>query len=85
VLRVVPAAELTAAANAVAAQIAAKDPLVIRLAKQSLNGIDPVDVKRSTVTSRGSPTSSTWQAPGAGHGRRSWTGIASLRARENTE
>jgi len=27
--------------------IAAKDPAVIRLAKQSLNGIDPVDVKRS--------------------------------------
>ncbi len=47
VLRVVPAAELAAAAHAVAAQIAAKDPLVIRLAKQSLNGIDPVDVKRS--------------------------------------
>jgi enoyl-CoA hydratase len=47
VLRVVPAAELTAAADAVAADIAAKDPLVIRLAKQSLNGIDPVDVKRS--------------------------------------
>jgi enoyl-CoA hydratase len=47
VLRVVPAAELTAAANALAAEIAAKDPLVIRLAKQSLNGIDPVDVKRA--------------------------------------
>jgi enoyl-CoA hydratase len=47
VLRVVPAAELKAAADAVAAEIAAKDPLVIRLAKQSLNGIDPVDVKRS--------------------------------------
>jgi len=47
VLRVVPAAELMAAANAVAAQIAAKDRFVIRLAKQSLNGIDPVDVKRS--------------------------------------
>jgi enoyl-CoA hydratase len=47
VLRVVPAAELTAAAVAVAAEIAAKDPLVIRLAKQSLNGIDPVDVNRS--------------------------------------
>jgi hypothetical protein len=27
--------------------IAAKDPAVIRLAKQALNGIDPVDVKRS--------------------------------------
>ena len=31
----------------VAEEIAAKDPAVIRLAKQSLNGIDPVDVKRS--------------------------------------
>jgi len=47
VLRVVPAAELRAAADSVAAEIAAKDPLVIRLAKQSLNGIDPVDVHRS--------------------------------------
>jgi enoyl-CoA hydratase len=47
VLRVVPAAEVKAAADVVAAEIAAKDPLVIRLAKQSLNGIDPVDVKRS--------------------------------------
>ena len=47
VLEVVPPGELRAAARAVAAQIAAKDPAVIRLAKQSLNGIDPVDVKRS--------------------------------------
>ena len=47
VLRVVPAAGLRAAAHALAAEIAAKDPVVIRLAKQSLNGIDPVDVKRS--------------------------------------
>jgi enoyl-CoA hydratase len=47
VLDVVPPAELRAAALAVAAEIAAKDPAVIRLAKQSLNGIDPVDVKRS--------------------------------------
>jgi enoyl-CoA hydratase len=31
----------------VAEQIAAKDPEVIRRAKESLNGIDPVDVKRS--------------------------------------
>lgn len=31
----------------VAGRIAAKDPAVIRAAKQSLNGIDPVDVKRS--------------------------------------
>jgi enoyl-CoA hydratase len=47
VLDVVPAAELRHAARTVAAEIAAKDPGVIRLAKQSLNGIDPVDVKRS--------------------------------------
>ena len=46
-LDVVAPAELRAAALAVAAEIAAKDPAVIRLAKQSLNGIDPVDVKRS--------------------------------------
>ena len=31
----------------VAGQIAAKSPVVIRAAKQSLTGIDPVDVKRS--------------------------------------
>jgi enoyl-CoA hydratase len=47
VLDVVPLANLPAAAREVAGQIAAKDPAVIRLAKQSLNGIDPVDVKRS--------------------------------------
>jgi len=47
VLRVVPREELRDAAFAVAAQIADKDPYVIRRAKESLNGIDPVDVKRS--------------------------------------
>ena len=47
VLDVVPRAELRGAARELAGQIAAKDPAVIRLAKQSLNGIDPVDVKRS--------------------------------------
>ena len=47
VLDVVPAHDLRSAALAVAGEIAAKDPAVIRLAKQSLNGIDPVDVKRS--------------------------------------
>src|SRR5207253_4585308 len=47
VLQVVPAGELRAAALAVAAQIAAKSPTVIRAAKESLNGIDPWDVKRS--------------------------------------
>jgi enoyl-CoA hydratase/carnithine racemase len=47
VLEVVPRGELRAAARELAETIAAKDPAVIRLAKQSLNGIDPVDVKRS--------------------------------------
>jgi len=47
VLQVVPAAELRSAALAVAAQIAAKSPTVIRAAKESLNGIDPWDPKRS--------------------------------------
>ena len=47
VLRVVPPGELHDAARAVAGEIAAKNPAVIRLAKQSLNGIDPVDVRRS--------------------------------------
>jgi enoyl-CoA hydratase len=47
VQQVVPRTELRAAARDLAATIAAKDPAVIRAAKQSLNGIDPVDVKRS--------------------------------------
>jgi enoyl-CoA hydratase len=47
VLRVVPAAELRTAALAVAGEIAARSPLVIRAAKESLNGIDLWDVKRS--------------------------------------
>jgi enoyl-CoA hydratase len=47
VLDVVPPPDLRAAARDLAGQIAAKNPAVIRLAKQSLNGIDPVDVKRS--------------------------------------
>ena len=47
VLAVVPPARLRDAARSVAAEIAAKDPVVIRRAKEALNGIDPVDVKRS--------------------------------------
>jgi enoyl-CoA hydratase len=47
VLRVVPRPELRAAALALAGDIAAKSPTVIRAAKQSLNGIDLWDVKRS--------------------------------------
>jgi len=47
VLRVVPRDELRGAAMEVAEQIAAKSPTVMRAAKESLNGIDPWDVKRS--------------------------------------
>lgn len=47
VYRVVPAAELDAAAVKLAAEIAAKDPRVIRAAKAALNGIDQQDVHRS--------------------------------------
>jgi len=47
VLRVVPRHDLVRAALEVAGEIAAKSPTVIRAAKESLNGIDPVDVKRS--------------------------------------
>ncbi|WP_269855647.1 enoyl-CoA hydratase family protein [Streptomyces sp. RPT161] len=47
VLAVVDRERLRETALAVAARIATKDVVVIRAAKQSLNGIDPVDVKRS--------------------------------------
>ena len=47
VLQVVPRDELRDAAFAVAADIAAKSPTVMRAAKESLNGIDLWDVKRS--------------------------------------
>jgi len=47
VVSVVPRDELRGAALSLAREIAAKDPAVIRAAKQSLNGIDPWDVKKS--------------------------------------
>jgi len=47
VLAVVERDRLEEAAFALAHQIAEKSPIVIRAAKESLNGIDPVDVKRS--------------------------------------
>jgi len=47
VLRVVPPDQLRKAALEVAGEIAAKSPTVIRAAKESLNGIDLWDVKRS--------------------------------------
>jgi enoyl-CoA hydratase len=47
VLEVVERTDLRGAARRVASRIAAKSPTVIRAAKQCLNGIDPIDVKRS--------------------------------------
>ncbi|SHN43672.1 enoyl-CoA hydratase family protein [Cryptosporangium aurantiacum] len=47
VVETVPRAELDATALGLAREIAAKDPRVIRAAKEALNGIDPVDVHRS--------------------------------------
>jgi enoyl-CoA hydratase len=47
VLQVVERDELRPAAIEVARQIATKSPTVIRAAKESLNGIDLWDVKRS--------------------------------------
>jgi enoyl-CoA hydratase len=47
VAAVVPLDELQSTAREVAQEIASKSPSIIRRAKESLNGIDPVDVKRS--------------------------------------
>jgi enoyl-CoA hydratase len=47
VLEVVPPDRLDEAALAVAGEIARKDTRVIRMAKEAINGIDPVDVNRS--------------------------------------
>ncbi|MFD8377992.1 enoyl-CoA hydratase family protein [Streptomyces sp. NPDC059679] len=47
VWRVVPRAELPDAALELAREIAAKDGALLRLAKAAINGIDPVDVRRS--------------------------------------
>ncbi|MFI9758449.1 enoyl-CoA hydratase family protein [Streptomyces sp. NPDC051963] len=47
VWRVVPRADLRAAALDLAREIAAKDGELLRLAKAAINGIDPVDVRRS--------------------------------------
>lgn len=47
VLRVVPREQLRDCALELAAEVAAKDPAVIRMAKEAFNGIDPWDVKRS--------------------------------------
>jgi enoyl-CoA hydratase len=44
---VVPREQLREAALKLAAEVAAKDPAVIRMAKEAFNGIDPQDVRRS--------------------------------------
>jgi enoyl-CoA hydratase len=44
---VVSRADLLPTARALAAKIAAKSPRAVRLAKESLNGIEPLDVKKS--------------------------------------
>ena len=51
--RVVPRAQLLDSALELAAAITAKSPIVMRRAKESLNQIDPVDVKRSYRTEQG--------------------------------
>jgi len=47
VWRVVPREELRSAALELAREMAAKDGRLVRLAKAAINGIDPVDVRRS--------------------------------------
>jgi enoyl-CoA hydratase/carnithine racemase len=47
VLDVVPPEQLRDRARGLAQKIAAKNPQILRLAKQSLNGIEPVDIRRS--------------------------------------
>ncbi|MFF6775016.1 enoyl-CoA hydratase family protein [Streptomyces sp. NPDC012637] len=47
VWKVVPREELLACARELAGEIAAKDGTLLRLAKAAINGIDPVDVRRS--------------------------------------
>ncbi|MFJ4476924.1 enoyl-CoA hydratase family protein [Streptomyces xanthochromogenes] len=47
VWKVVPRGQLLDAAQELAAEIARKDGTLIRLAKAAINGIDPVDVRRS--------------------------------------
>ncbi|GAA2718953.1 MULTISPECIES: enoyl-CoA hydratase family protein [Streptomyces] len=64
--RVVPRPELAGAALALAREIAAKDGVLLRLAKAALNGIDPVDVRRSYRYEQGF----TFEATLAGAGDR---------------
>lgn len=66
VWRVVPRDRLAATALETAGEIAAKDGTLLRLAKAALNGIDPVDVRRSYRFEQGF----TYEATLAGAGDR---------------
>lgn len=77
VLEVVPRDELRDAALRVARNIAAKRPAVIRAAKASLNGIDPVDVHRSYRFEQGF----TFELNLAGHGDEARDAFVSKRER----
>ncbi|GAA3035047.1 hypothetical protein GCM10020000_10630 [Streptomyces olivoverticillatus] len=66
VWRVVPRDRLAATALEAAGEIAAKDGTLLRLAKAALNGIDPVDVRRSYRFEQGF----TYEATLAGAGDR---------------
>ncbi|GAB2887505.1 enoyl-CoA hydratase family protein [Streptomyces deserti] len=66
VWRVVPRDQLLDAALELAGEIAAKDGGLIRLAKAAINGIDPVDVRRSYRFEQGF----TFEADLSGVGRR---------------
>ncbi|WP_084959117.1 enoyl-CoA hydratase family protein [Thermoactinospora rubra] len=70
VLRVTSKDKLREAAFEVAAQIAGKDPYVIRRAKESLNGIDPVDVRRSYRFEQGFTFELNLMGKGEEHRRR---------------
>ncbi|MBB6172674.1 enoyl-CoA hydratase [Nocardiopsis mwathae] len=67
VLTVVPTTGLRAEALAVADEIAQKDPQVIRRAKEALNGIDPVDVKRGYRFEQGFTYELTLTGAGGAH------------------
>ena len=67
-LEVVPAAELRPPPRPSPPRSRRRIPLVIRLAKQSLNGIDPVDVKRSYRYEQGFTFELNLAGAGTGHG-----------------
>ncbi|MFF3291055.1 enoyl-CoA hydratase family protein [Streptomyces sp. NPDC003023] len=67
VWRVVPRARLHEAALELAREIAAKDGCLIRLAKAAINGIDPVDVRRSYRFEQGFTFEANLGGAGARH------------------